>query len=202
MSLTQLDEIYLKIYSIDYLLKCRVEEVSGNSVKLSPKSGKIDMFLINDPTVLIHFEGNQLVTIPADVVSVDRETGIVTVAQPEKDLNEEERIFERYPVSLVVSARRKFTNRRQELIVKNISMFSMDVISKTLFEEDEFIDLDLITEKSMFYISGKVLAKKAAGKLYEYSLQLTHFDIATKQSFEDYLLRQKLEYINMIKKAR
>lgn len=200
--LAQLNELLLKVYSIDYLLKCRVDEASEKMLKLSPLSGKVDMFQINDPAVLLfHIEG-QLQMLPANVAAIDKSAGWVIFSRPEKDIDEERRIFERYPVSLTVSARRKFSSRRLHFVAKNISMYGMSAISQVELDEEEFIDIDLLTDKNMFYFSGKVIWKNNLGNGFDYGLQLTHFDVATKQSFEDYLEKQKTEYSKMFSKAR
>jgi len=39
-------------------------------------------------------------------------------------------------------------------------------------------------------------------KCFEYGIQLTHFDVATKQSYESFLGNQKEEYLKMFSKAR
>lgn len=202
MKLNQNDEIYLKIYSIDHLLKCKITEISDKIIKLATASGKVDMFVHNAPTVLVFYENKQLETLPADVEDIDKSSGIVTLKLPGQEIGAERRLHERYPASLIVSARKKYSNKRLELIAKNISMYGMGVISKNEFAENEQVDLDLITEKNMFYISGMILWKKPLDDLFEYGLQLTHFDIATKRSLEEYLSRLKIELANMIPKAR
>jgi hypothetical protein len=200
--LVQVNELFLKTYSIDYLLKCKVDEASEKMVKLSPLSGKVDMFTIHDPAVIIIYTDKLLYTLPADVESIDKSLGQVLFCRPEKDVDEERRIFERYPVSLTVSARRKFSSKRLHLVAKNISMYGMCVISQSELDIDEFIDIDLITDRNMFYFSGKVIWKESLGDGFEYGLQLTHFDVATKQTFEGYLENQKSEYLKMLSKAR
>ena len=200
--LVQANELLLKIYSIDYLLKCKVDEASEKKVKLSPLSGKVDMFTIHDPVVMIFYSDKLLYTLPANVESVDKSLGQVVFTRPEKDVNDDRRIFERYSVSLNVSARRKFSSKRLYLVAKNISMYGMSVISQSELDIDEFIDIDLITDRNMFYFCGKVIWKGNLGNGFEYGLQLTHFDVATKQSFEGYLENQKSEYMKMFSKAR
>lgn len=202
MGLTQQDEILIKIYSIDYLLKCRVDEITERMLKLSPLSEKVDMFQINDPAVMLIYENGQLQTYPIDVAAIDKSAGQVTFSRPEKEIDEERRIFERYPVSLVVSARRKFSNKRLHFVAKNISMYGMGVISQVELDTEELIDIDIITDRNMFYIGGKIIWKDKLRNGFEYGLQLTHFDVATKQSFEDYLEKQKAEYAKMFSKAR
>ena len=202
MALAQQAELLLKIYSVDHLLKCKMEEVSESMLRLSPLSGKVDMFQISDPVVLLFYEGAQLQMLPADVTDIDQSTGQVTFSRPKKETEEERRIFERYPISLIVSARRKFSNKRLHFLAKNISMYGMCVISQFELDDEELIDIDLITDKKMFYLSGKVIWKKAFGKKVEYGLQITHYDVATKQALEEHLEKQKAEYEKMITKAR
>jgi hypothetical protein len=200
--LVQVNELFLKIYSIEYLLKCKVDEASEKIVKLSPLSGKVDMFSIHDPAVMIFYSDKLLYALPANVESIDKSLGQIIFTCPEKDVNDERRIFDRYPVSLAVSARRKFSSKRLYLVAKNISMYGMSAISQSELDIDELIDIDLITDKNMFYFCGKVIWKENLGNGFEYGLQLTHMDVATKQSFEGYLEKQKSEYVNMLSKAR
>lgn len=202
MTLTIHDELLLKIYSIDYLLKCRIDEASEKVLKLSPLSQKVDMFQMNDPVVLLFYEGDQLQMLPAGVAAIDESAGQVTLFCREMEINEERRIFERYSVSLSVSVRRKFSSKRLHFVAKNISLYGMGVISQTELDEEECIDIDIITDKNMFYFSGRVIWKKALKCGFEYGFQLTNFDVATKQAFENYLVNQKAEYIGMFSKAR
>lgn len=202
MELVQNSEVLLRIYSLDHLLKCRVDEVSEKELKLSPLSGRVEMFEINDPVVLIYYEGKLLKTVSADVIAIDAQAGQVTFSRPEMAIFEERRVFERYPVSLVVSARRKYSNRRLHFIAKNISLYGLGAISQEDLEEEELLDVDLITEKAMFYFSGRVVWKKTRTKCFEYGIQLTHVDIVTRKLMEEYLRSQSIEYERMIPKAK
>jgi hypothetical protein len=184
-------------------LKCRVIETPESEVKLAPVSGKVDMFQVYDPVVLIFYDQEkQLQTIPADVSRIDRSSAIVTALVREKEIMEERRIFERYPVSLEVSARKKFSSKRLRLIVKNISLYGLGSVSQADLEVDEPVDIDLITDRSMFYFNGKIVWKKNLDKCFEYGLQFTLYDVATKNQLEEFLLKQKSEYVKMMPKAR
>jgi hypothetical protein len=202
MKLIQNSEILLKIYSLDHLLRCRVDEVSEKELKLSPLSGEVGMFQTNDPVVLLYYEGRQLKTVPADVLAIDTSAGQVVFNRPEMAIFEERRIFERYPVSLVVSARRKFSSKRLHFIAKNISLYGLGAISEEDLEEEELLDIDLITDKAMFYFSGRIIWKKAHTQCFEYGIQLTHVDVVTRRLMEEYLEGQNAEYERMISKAR
>ena len=203
MSLTQQEELLLSIYSVDHLLKCRVIETPESAVVLAPVSGKVDMFQVYDPVVLIFYDHEkQLQTLPADVSLIDKSSATITALVHEKDIEEERRIFERYPVSLEVSARKKFSSKRLRLIVKNISLYGLGAVSQSELEVDEPVDIDLITERSMFFFTGKVIWKKNLDSYFEYGLQFTVYDVATKNLLEEFLLKQKSEYIKMMTKAR
>lgn len=198
----QADELLIRIYSIDYLLRCKLDEASEKIIKLSPLSGKVDMFMDHDPVVILHNDQKQLHTMPADVAEINKSLGQVTFVHPEKHVEDERRIFERYPVSLIVSARRKYSSKRLHLIAKNISLYGMCVVSESEFDSNELIDIDLITDKNMFYFSGMVVWKAPLGKGFEYGLQLTHVDVATKTSFQSYLENQNKDYMKLLLKAR
>ena len=89
------------------------------------------------------------------------------------------------------------------MLVRNISLYGMMVVSEADLEVEEHIDIDLITEKNMFYFSGMVVWKnKLTDNSFEYGLHLTHYDIATRYMFQDYLTKQKSNFANMIPKAR
>lgn len=203
MSIPQQEEILLGIYSIDYLLRCMIIDSSENVLRLTPVSGKVDMFQLYDPVVLLQNCSSDLDIIPADVSEIDSEQSIVTFNLRSKEAPEERRIFERHPVSLAVSARRKYSSKRIHLAVKNISLYGMCVVSQADLEVEELVDIDLITDRNMFFFSGQVIWKNTiVDDCSEYGLKLTSYDIATKNSFEEFLGRQREYYLNMIPKAR
>jgi len=196
-------ELLLNIYSIDYLLRCNVVELTDKILTLSPVSGKTDMFQVLDPVVLISVGGSDIMTASAEVTAIDGRSGTVSLSMRDEAVSEERRIFERYPVSLEISARKKFSSKRMHMLVKNISLYGMMAVSGTELDKEEQIDIDLITEKNMFYLSGMVVWKReVANNCFEYGLQLTHYDVATRYLFQDYLNRQKTNFANMIPRAR
>jgi hypothetical protein len=196
-------ELLLSIYSIDYLLRCNVVELMDKNLKLVPVSGKTDMFQLLDPVVLISVDYNEITTTSADVTAIDTESGNVSLFIRDEDVPVERRVFERYPVSLMISARKKFSSKRIHMLVKNISLYGMMVVSETELDVEEQIDIDLITERNMFYFSGMVVWKnRLINDCFDYGLQLTHYDIATRHLFQEYLTKQKTNYANMISKAR
>ena len=196
-------ELLLSIYSIDYLLRCSVVELVDKNLKLVPVSGKTDMFQLLDPVVLISVDHNDITTTSADVTAIDTESGNVSLFIRDEDVPVERRVFERYPVSLMISARKKFSSKRIHMLVKNISLYGMMVVSETELDVEEQIDIDLITERNMFYFSGMVVWKnRLINDCFDYGLQLTHYDIATRHLFQEYLTKQKTNYANMISKAR
>ncbi|MGE5613802.1 MAG: PilZ domain-containing protein [Bacillota bacterium] len=195
------EEVFLSVYSIDYLLKCKVYDNSSEVVILAPVSGRTDMLQVHDPVVLLRHD-TDLQMIPADVAGIDPVSGYVSFRIRLKEIEEERRVYERYPVSLVVSARKKFSSKRINLIVRNISLYGMGVVSDVDIEEEEFLDIDLITDKNMFYFNSRVVWKKSLGPGFEYGLKLVNYDIATKAAFEEYLKRLNETYLGMIPKAR
>ena len=195
------EDVFLSVYSIDYLLRCKVDESSGEIVKLSPLSGRTDMLQLYDPVVILSYDAD-LDIIPADVVGIDPANGLVSFKIRKKEIEEERRVYERYPVSLTVSARKKFSSKRINLIVRNISLYGMGVVSDVDLPEEEFLDIDLITDKNMFFFNSQVVWKNRQGSGFEYGLKLVNYDIATRAAFEEYLKRQKESFLGMIPKAR
>lgn len=196
-------EILLSIYSIDYLLRCNVVELAGKELRLAPVSGKTDMFQPLDPVVLISYDTDGIMTMSADVADIDQQSCCITLIMRNEEVPHERRVFERYPVSLMISARKKYSNKRLHMLVRNISLYGMMVISKVELDVEEQIDIDLITEKNMFYFSGMVVWKnRLVNDSFEYGLQLTHYDIATRYMFQEYLTKQKTNFANMIPRAR
>lgn len=203
MAHTLKDEVLLNIYSIEYLLKCSVIEYSNTTLKLSPKSGKVDMFQICDPIVLLSFNNyGQLETIPADVSEINRAQSQITLEISESEVNEERRVFERYPVSMAISVRKKHSSKRHHFLVKNISLYGMGAISQASLDVEELLDIDLITDRCMFYFSGKIIWKKELNQCFEYGLQFTVYDVATKYTYGEFLNRQKEDFMKLISKAR
>jgi len=195
-------ELLLNIYSIDYLLRCKVVELADKIIKISPVSRKTDMFQILDPVVLISVDANDIQTASAEVTAIDTKSGIVSLYMRDEEVPVERRVFERFPVSLMISARKKFSSKRMHMLVRNISLYGMMVVSETELDEEEQIDIDLITDKNMFYLRGMIVWKKKVNNCFEYGLRLTHYDVATRYLFQDYLSRQKANFASMIPRAR
>lgn len=195
-------EVVLSVYSIDYLLKCRVCSKDGSMLKVSPISNKVDMFQFNDPVVILYNDHDQLQMKGGNVKAIDNTNKDITITVVARDVDEDRRIFERYPASIPLSVRRRFTNKRLSFIAKNISLYGIGAISRADLDLDEMVDIDLITGKYMFYFGGKVIWKNQLENCFEYGFQLTDFDIATKMSFEAFLGKQKSEYFNALNKAR
>jgi len=198
----QIREIAVQVYSIDYVLKCKVVSKTGKNIVISPQEKNVDMFQVNDPVVLMYMEGGHLQFSSGDITLVDLSDNIVEILITDAEVEEERRIFERYPVSLAVSARRKFSSKRLHLIAKNISEYGMNVVSHVELDMEESIDIDLITGKYMFYFVGRVIWKEKLGDSFEYGFQLTNFDVATKSSMGAYLGKLKAEYKSLYLKAK
>lgn len=199
---SHIKEVALSLYSIDYLLKCRVCGIEGKKLTLAPVSGKVDMFQFNDPVAIVYMDNNQLYLRGGDVKTIDGARMEVTLSVISNETEEERRIFDRYPSSILVDARKKRSSKRLNFIAKNISLYGMGAVSKAELDVDEQVDIDLITGKYMFYFGGKVVWKKQLENCFEYGFTLTDFDIATKRSFEVYLGKLKSEFLNAYGKAR
>jgi hypothetical protein len=195
-------EVVLSVYSIDYLLKCRVCGMDGNKLLAAPVSNKVDMFQFNDPVVLLYIDRDQLHMISGDIKTIDDRSMEIGIALAEHDVEDNRRIFERYPASMSLSARRKFSSKRLSFVAKNISLYGIGAVSRADLDVDELVDIDLIAGKYMFYFGGKVVWKNQLENCFEYGFQLTDFDIATKKSFEVYLGKLKSEFLNAYSKAR
>lgn len=198
----QISEIAVQVHSIDYVLKCKVVSMSGDVIAISPLEKKVDMFQVSDPVVLMYMEGVHLRLFSGSILLVDTAENFVRIRVIDIEAEEERRIFERYPVSLAVSARRKFSSKRLNLIAKVISEYGMCAVSRAELDIEESVDIDLIAGKYMFYFVGKVAGKEKCGDSFEYDFQLTDFDVATKSSMAVYLGKLKEEYKSQYEKAK
>lgn len=203
MSNEKQDFVYISVYSIDYLLKCIVADSSDKSLKLCPVSGKLDMLQMYDPVVIVYSRADQIKTIQGDVASIDISCCQFDLNIRDMEIYQDRRVFERYPASLAISARRKYSSKRLHMLVKNISLYGMGVISPVDLEVEEMVDIDLITDRSMFYFNGKVVWKnRFSSEYFEYGMQLTNYDVATQYQFQEYLKKQTNYYLSLIPRAR
>lgn len=198
----QITEIGIQIHSIDYLLKCNIVGKSGNLITVSPIERRVDMFQLNEPVVVVYVEDGNLQLYSGSATSVDFINNSAEIQVVEDEVESERRIFERYPVSMSVSARRKYSSKRLEMVARNLSEYGMCATSTVELDIDEDIDLDLITGKYMFYFSGKVVWRKQLGNNFEYGFQLTSIDVSTKSALKAYLDKLKDEYRNSFFKAK
>lgn len=195
-------EVVISVYSIEYLLKCRVCSTDGSNLLIAPISNKVDMFQFNDPVVILYIDNGQLQLKSGHIKVIDNKNKEVAIAVAAREVEEDRRIFERYPASTSLSVRRKFSSKRLNFIAKNISLYGIGAISKADLDLDEPVDIDFISGKYMFYFGGKVIWKNELENCFEYGIQLTDFDIATKMSFEAYLGKLKNEFLSAYNKAR
>lgn len=203
MSNEKQDFVYISVYSIDYLLKCIVADSSDKSLKLCPVSGKLDMLQMYDPVVIVYSRADQIKTIQGDVASIDISCCQFDLNIRDMEIYQDRRVFERYPASLAISARRKYSSKRLHMLVKNISLYGMGVISPVDLEVEEMVDIDLITDRSMLYFNGKVVWKnRFSSEYFEYGMQLTNYDVATQYQFQEYLKKQTNYYLSLITRAR
>jgi hypothetical protein len=197
------DVVYISVYSIDYLLKCSVAEASDKALRLCPHSGKLDMFQVYDPVVIVSDKDGKITANPGDVASIDTGSCLLDLNLCEVEVDNERRIYERYPVSLTISARKKYSSKRLHMLVRNISLYGMGVISPVDLEPEDLVDIDLITDRNMFYFNGKIMWKnKLSGTYFEYGMQLTNYDIATQHLFQEFLNKQMDHYSYLIPRVR
>jgi predicted Zn-dependent protease len=203
MNISFPNEVAVFVHSVDFAMKCRVVGIDGNSLSFTPANiPKVDMFQPGDPVVCIYMDNGNLQMTGGDVTKVSNREKIVAIDIAEENPQKERRLFERYPTSMVVSARKKYASRRLHFTARNISLFGLSVVSDTDLDVEELIDIDLITGKNDFYFGGKVVWKKPAVAGFEYGFQLTNFDVATMNNFEAYLSDLKKDYNNLYLRAR
>lgn len=195
----------IQIYSMDFGMKCTISERQGMEVTILISYGKCDMVRINDPVVFMYMNNDIFQCRSARVLSADYKNCSLRLLIAEDLEKEEKRVFERYPISLEASARKKFQNKRINLVAKNASLYGLGVISNFEIEIDEFLDLDLITKKNMFYFSAKIVWKKileGSENNYEYGLHIKDIDVATINILDEYLKKLRVMYMDMYEKAR
>jgi len=195
-------DVAIYVYCIDYAIKCKITDVDGKKLTLKPISNKVDIFQPRDPVVCMYTERGEFRICGGDVTAVNNGDGLVDIEVVDDGPDMNRRLFERFPTSMQVSVRRKFTSRRHSLAARNISLYGMSVVSTAELNMEELIDIDLIAGKNSFYFGGKVIWKNPIESKIEYGFQLTNFDIATKMSFEAYLDKIKNEYYNLFLRAR
>ncbi|NTV89637.1 MAG: PilZ domain-containing protein [Clostridiales bacterium] len=195
-------KISLIVYCTDNLITCDVLEVVQNRIKASPCSGKVDMFQTGYPVVCMYLSDGVLEYRGGEIADINIKASEISILITFEEVKEERRIFERYPVSLEVSARRKFSNKRFLLLAKNLSEYGMGAISSADLDMDESIDMNLIAGRYMFYFVGKVIWKQEMGSVFDYGFQLTEFDVTTKASMENYLAKLKEEYKKLFEKSK
>ncbi len=199
---SKVEKIDLLVYSADNLIRCNVVESLDNKIKAAPIASKVDMFQAGYPVVCMFISEGVLKFRNGEISEVDNKNLLLVVDMPFEVVIEERRIFERYPVSLEVSARRKFSNKRFLLIAKDLSEYGMGAVSKIDLEMDEIIDMNLITGRYMFYFVGKVTWKQQKRDYFDYGFQLTEFDITTKASMASYLGKLNEDYKKLYEKTK
>jgi hypothetical protein len=195
----------IQIYNMEFAMKCEIVEQKDMEITVRITLGKCDMIRQNDPVVFQYMDNDVFQCRSAVAQEVDYRNCIIRLYVAEDFGNEERRVFERFPVSLEASARKKYQNRRINLIVKNLSLYGLGVVSSADIDIDELIDIDLITKRNMLYFTAKVVWKKELKgneNNYEYGIHIKDVDVATINILDEYLKKLRSVYVDMYDKAK
>lgn len=197
------DIISVRHYSGINPLKSIVLSMEGDTVKLK---------LIKDFTVLNFLEGDPMVfgieshgeihMVGCNIVKINCKDGIVETTIDKVDSGANQRMHERFPVSLYADIRAKLIKKKHLTVIKDISFYGMLIYCKSEFRIAEQLEVDIYMEKTMVFLKCEIIRKKQSSNYIEYGLRILYESVNSMNYIKEYLRRLKHDQEESIRKMK
>lgn len=197
------DVVSVKHYSGINPFKSIVVGIDGDVVRVKlTKDFTLLNFLEGDPLVFGVESDGEVYMFGSNIVIIDCKEGIVEAVIDKIESGAEQRMYERFPVSLYSDVRTKLSKKKHLAIVKDISFYGMLIYCKSDFAVNEQIDVDIYMEKTMVFIKGEIMRKKQGTNYIEYGLRILYEDTNSMNFIKDYLKRLKEAQEESVRKIK
>ncbi len=197
------DVISIKHYSGINLFKSVVVSVDGDVVKVRlTKDFTMLNFLEGDPLVFGVESYGEVHLVGCNITRIDCKNNTVEAIIDKVDTGANQRMYERFPVSLYSDIRTKFSKKKHLAIIKDISTYGMLIYCKSDFPIGEQIEVDIYMEKIMVFLKSDIMRKKESTHYIEYGLRIIYEDINSMNFIKEYIRRIKEAQEDSIRKMR
>lgn len=197
------DVVSVKHYSGINPFKSIVVGIDGDVVRVKlTKDFTLLNFLEGDPLVFGVESDGEVYMVGSNIVNIDSKEGIVEAVIDKFESGSEQRMYERFPVSLYSDVRTKLSKKKHLAIVKDISFYGLLIYCKSDFSINEQIEVDIYMEKTMVFLKGEIMRKKQGTNYIEYGLRILYEDANSMYFIKDYLKRLKDSQEESIRKIK
>ena len=184
------DVISIKHYSGINPFKSVVVSVDGDVVKVRlTKDFTMLNFLEGDPLVFGVESYGEVHLVGCNITRIDCKNNTVEAIIDKVDTGANQRMYERFPVSLYSDIRTKFSKKKHLAIIKDISTYGMLIYCKSDFPIGEQIEVDIYMEKIMVLLKSDIMRKKEITHYNEYGLRIIYEDINSMIFIKEFIRR-------------
>lgn len=195
------EAVAIQHYSSSNLYIGTLLEKAGNimSIKIQHKINSIQ-FNEGDPVACGMITHIGEIDISSCIISkMNIDGNILEISVNKKGIDYNRRFYERFPVSLYANVGLSHTNNKYPAIVKDISVIGMQIHSKSDFQANQELDIDLNMGTNILSIKSFVIRKLIDENNFIYGLSISNCDTRTKRLIEEYLQNMEYVYKNFLK---
>ncbi len=184
------------------LFKSIVLETNGDilSIKLFEEIALLNCFE-GDPVVLGFELDNEVYMASCNILNVDKKGNALSLKVDNFETITNKRLYERFPVSFYADVRIGESQKKNLVLVKNISLNGLMVNTKVdfpLYQELKFeIHLDI-----KIHLKATIIRKTKDSHYFEYGLKIIYTDVNTPKVLKKLILILKQEQEEFIKKMK
>ncbi len=195
--------VYLSHYSKRRPILTHLLEFKDNSICLKLRDSSCNLKVSKGDCIVLNFnENNNVYLCEGYVLNNIREDNFISIRIDQRQMVEDNRIFERFPVSLYANIKHNGTSGKKETkksaaVIKNISLSGMGVTSREELKDGQKFDCDVFIDERIVKIQGEVAWRKKEGANFEYGIKTQYPDFVYKNTVKLYLNILKNEQISL-----
>lgn len=171
------------------------------SVKI-PRQPVNGCFNVGDPVVCgMDYGGGKILIQSCAVKKINIGESTMELEIDKKGFSREKRSYERVCTSFYADVRLKTNSKRYRAIVKDISIYGMQIFTQENLSLNQQIDMDVYMGKELVYLKCRIVRKVECDNRFIYGLSIIYSDNGTRLFMEDYLKRIKMVKQNALEKA-
>lgn len=192
------DVVVVRHYSLLSVFKCQING-AGESLDLRiPKEHSKAYFCEGDPIVLAYASSDNVKVIGGRVNWYHSGNAILNVCPDLQKVGKEARLYERTPISYYADIRLRDTDRKAQVLVKDISHYGLLIFSKEDFCIGQQMDVDIFLDRDILSFRAEV-ARRLQGSVYkEHGLRILHKGPLVFNHIQNYIRKAQEEYINAL----
>jgi hypothetical protein len=203
MRLKMGDIVSIKHYSGFEIFNSIVLDSDGDivTIKTTDNFSELNIF-VNDPIVVGFSYKTEVFICECIITKINTNNQLTEIKILSEKKVTDNRIHERFPVSLFAEIITNNIKKPKTILIKNISLSGVMVISKENFSTSDIINLTIFIENTIFKAKGEIVRKMEHSYSFEYGIKLIYDNINSKNIIEKYILYLKKEQLHTLEKLK